>query len=54
MTLALHVDLSPFGPSLGLILHQPKRVIANEKAIIRPGIMPARNSLPIDVSVRRP
>jgi hypothetical protein len=38
----------------GFILHHPYMVNTKNKAIISPGIIPARNNLPIDCSVMMP
>ena len=53
-TRSFQVDLSPLGPSAGLILHQPSMMPMKNRAMIRPGTRPARKSFPIDCSVMMP
>jgi hypothetical protein len=46
--LAGQSNFSLFGPMDGLILHHPKMTIIKKKDKIRPGIIPAIKSLPMD------
>src|SRR4030042_616380 len=52
--LSFHVDLSPLGPKDGSILHHPYTIKTNNVVTISPGMVAARNNLPMDVSVIMP
>ena len=51
---SFQVKRGPLGAISGLILDHPYMIRTKRTAVRRPGTMPARNSYPIDCSVRMP